>query len=98
MPLVAWCALGYAGGLLAGFAMPEREALLATATLAALSVGAMRLRRGWICGVIAIAAGGVLLALADAAHERACGTALAARREWELSIEQSVDEGDVGRG
>src|SRR6188472_1279457 len=99
MPLVAWCAIAYAAGLLAGFALTERDALLAAAMLAALSVGAMRfLRVRIIGGVIAIAAGGVLVAMADAAHERACGVALAARREWELSVEQSVGEGDVARG
>ena len=98
MPLVAWCAIAYAGGLLAGFALDERHALLAAVTLAALSIGAMRLGRGSIGGAVAIAAGGVLVAVADVAHERACVHTLSTRREWELSVEQSVDAGDVGRG
>jgi competence protein ComEC len=98
MPLITWCALAYAGGLLAGFELAERDALLAAATLAAVSIGTLRLHRGWIGGVIAIAAGGVLVALADAAHDQACGRALASRRQWELTVEQSADEGDVARG
>ena len=98
MPLVAWCALAYAGGLLAGFGLAERDAVLVGVLLAGGAVGTLRLPRGWIGGVIAIAAGGVLVAVADAAHERACGRALAARREWELTVEQSVDAGDVARG
>ena len=98
MPLVAWCALAYAGGLLAGFALTERDALVAAATLAALSIALLRTGRGWVGGVTAIATGGVLVALADSAHERACGDALAARRQWELSVERSVADGDVARG
>ena len=38
MPLVAWCALAYAAGLITGFALPERDALIAVALLAAASV------------------------------------------------------------
>jgi competence protein ComEC len=78
--------------------MAEREALLAAVTLAGASVGLLRRRCGWIGGVVAIAAGGVLVAMADAAHERACGRSLAALRQWELAVDRPVDEGDVGRG
>jgi len=98
MPLVAWCALAYAAGLFAGFELGEQSALLTAAALAAAAVGALRFGRGWIGGAIAIAAGGVLAAVADAAHERACAQTLGARRQWELTVEQPVDAGDVGRG
>ena len=98
MPLVAWCALAYAAGLFAGFELGERGALLAAVVLAGAAVGALRFGRGWIGGAIAIAAGGVLVAVADAAHERACAQSLVERRQWELTLEQPVDAGDVGRG
>ena len=98
MPLVAWCALAYAAGLIAGFVLPERDAVVVAAMLAATSMTSLRLRRGSIGGVSAIAAGGVLVALADAAHERTCGAALAARGQWELAVDRSVAEGDVARG
>ena len=98
MPLVAWCALAYAGGLLAGYLIAERAALLVAALLAGVVIAFLRLRRGWIGGAVAIAAGGVLVATADAAHERACDRALAAGRRWELRVEAAVAEGDVARG
>src|SRR5690349_14714333 len=98
MPLVAWCALAYAGALLAGFGLGEHGALLAAVVLAGAAAAVLRNHRGWIGGVIVIAAGGVLVAMADAAHERACGRALASRREWELSVDQPVDAGGAGRG
>jgi competence protein ComEC len=98
MPLVAWCALAYAGGLLAGFALAERSGLLAAAVLAGVAVAVLRGRRGWTGGAVAIAAGGVLVAVADAAHERACADALAAGRGWELRVERPAGEGDVARG
>jgi competence protein ComEC len=98
MPLVAWCALAYAGGLLAGYGLEQRGAPLVAAVLAGAAVALLRHHRGWIGGVIAIAAGGVLVAIADAAHERACGRSLAARRQWELALDRAVDDGDVGRG
>jgi competence protein ComEC len=98
MPLVAWCALAYAAGLITGFVLPERDALVAAVMLAAASVVTLRLHRGWIGGVTAIGAGGVLVALGDAAHERACGKALAEGRRWELVVERNVAEGDMARG
>jgi competence protein ComEC len=98
MPLVAWCALAYAGGLFAGFELGERSALLVAAVLAGATVGALRFGRGWNGGALAIAAGGVLVAVADAAHERACARTLVTRRQWELTVEQRIEEGDVGRG
>ena len=98
MPLVAWCALAYAAGLFIGFTLPERDVLVAAAALAGLTVATLRLRRGWVGGVTAIAAGGVLVALGDATHERACGDALVRRRQWELAVERAVADGDVARG
>src|SRR6187549_2601444 len=98
MPLIAWCALAYAAGLLGGFALAEREALLFAATLAAVAIAALRLGRGWIGGAVAIATGGLLVAVADGAHERECGRALTALRRWELPIEQPASDGDVARG
>ena len=98
MPIVAWCALAYAGGLLAGFVLPEHDALLAASVVAALAIAALYLHRGWTGGVVAIAAGGLLVATADAAHDRACARALVARHQWELAVEQSVADGDMARG
>jgi competence protein ComEC len=98
MPLVAWCALAYAGGLLAGYTIGERSALLVAAMLAFVVLALLRLHRGWLGGAVAIAAGGVLVATADAAHERACDRTLSARRRWELRVEAAVAEGDVARG
>ena len=98
MPLVAWGALAYAGGLLAGFLFAEREGTLVAALAAALAVGATRARRGPIGAVAALGAGGVLVAMADAAHERSCAVTLAAGLRWELRVERAVAEGDVARG
>jgi competence protein ComEC len=98
MPLIAWSALAYAAGLLAGFALAERHSALAAVVLAGIALGSLRARRGWLPGVAAIAAGGVLVAAAESAQERSCAATLAARRSWTLVIERPASEGDVARG
>jgi competence protein ComEC len=98
MPLVAWGALAYAGGLLAGFLLADRDGALTAALAAALAVGASWQRRGSIAGVAALGAGGLLIAMAEAAHDGACAATLARERRWELRVERGVSEGDVARG
>jgi competence protein ComEC len=98
MPLVAWGALAYAGGLLAGFLLADRDGALTAALAAALAVGASWQRRGSIAGVAALGAGGLLIAMAEAAHDGACAATLARERRWELRVERAVSEGDVARG
>ena len=98
MPLVAWGALAYAGGLLAGFLLADRESALAATLAAALAVGASWQRCGSIAGVAALGAGGLLVAMAEAAHDRACAATLAGGRRWELRLERAASEGDVARG
>src|SRR5215210_1407338 len=98
MPLVAWSALAYAAGLLAGFALPERHAAFAAIVSAAFALGAVRANRAWTGGVAAIAAGGVLVAMAEGAQERSCAATLGVLRSWTLRIERPANEGDVARG
>ena len=98
MPLVAWSALGYAAGLLAGFTLDERQTALAGILLAVVALGSMRGKRGWITGVASLAAGGLLVALAEGARERSCAAMLGARRSWTLRVERPVEDGDVARG
>ena len=98
MPLVAWSALAYAAGLFAGFVLADRQAALAILVLTGVALGALRARRAWINAVAAIAAGGVLVAVAETARERSCAAPLGGRRSWTLRIERPADEGDVARG
>src|SRR5829696_6926956 len=98
MPLIAWSALAYAAGLLVGFAVMERYAVLAAVALAGLASGASRARHAWLGAVVAIAAGGVLVAVAEGAQERSCAARLAVRRTWTLRVERVAVEGDVARG
>jgi competence protein ComEC len=98
MPLIAWSALVYAAGLLVGFALADRQSALVAIVLAGLALGALRARRAWIGGLAAIAAGGVLVAVAEGARERSCAVTLGARHSWTLVIERPVSEGDVARG
>ena len=98
MPLIAWGALAYAGGLLAGSLLAERDAVPLAVVAAALATAASWVRRGAVGAVAAIGAGGVLVAMADAARERACAATLAGEHRWELRVERAVSEGDVARG
>ena len=98
MPLVAWAAVAYAGGLLAGFLLAERHGTAAAVVLAATAMVASRSRRGAIGGIAALGAGGLLVAMADDAHHRACAAMLASAGRWELRVERAVAEGDAARG
>jgi competence protein ComEC len=98
MPLVAWSAIAYAGGLLAGFVLTERDAFAAAVCLVALALIAQRLRRLTACAVLVVAAGAIFVAVAEARHERACAAVLAARGRWELRVDAPVAGGDVARG
>ena len=70
MPLVAWSALAYAAGLLAGFTLEEPHAAIAGILLAATALGTVRGRRTWMAGVASLAAAGLLVATAEGARER----------------------------
>ena len=99
MPLVAWSALAYAAGLLAGFTLSERLAALAGTVLAAVAIIALRAgKRTWLAGIASLATAGLLIALAEGARERSCGALLAARHTWTLRVERPANEGDVARG
>jgi competence protein ComEC len=98
MPLVAWSALGYAGGLLAGFVLSERGAMAVSALLVPLALAALAARRRSIGAVAVIAAGGVLVALAESRVEGRCTLTLGASDSWALRVERAVREGDVARG
>jgi competence protein ComEC len=98
MPLVAWSALAYGAGLLAGFALDARAASAAAALLLVAGVLALRTRTPWRGAVGLLAAAGVLVAAADVRHERACAAVLGARTSWELRVEAPAAAGDVARG
>ncbi|HEU4721267.1 MAG TPA: DNA internalization-related competence protein ComEC/Rec2 [Gemmatimonadaceae bacterium] len=98
MPLVAWGAVAYAAGLLAGFGLAARESTVAATLLAAIAVCAPRLGRGAQGAIAALGAGGMLVAIAEGVRQHACGTVLAGAPEWTLRVERAVSEGDVARG
>src|SRR3954454_1283141 len=98
MPLVAWGALAYASGLLAGFVVDERDAIALTGLVIAAALIALWMRHQWASATLVVAAGATLVALADARHERGCGYLLALRRSWELRIDAPAATGDVARG
>lgn len=98
MPLVAWSALAYAAGLLAGFTLTERQAALIGILLAGLTLHALRGKSRWMAGAAALAVGGIMVATAEKAREHACASMLGGRRSWILRVERPADEGDVARG
>ena len=98
MPLVAWTAIAYASGLLAGFALAERSALAVAGLVIVAALVASRQGHRWVAAALVVAAGAILIALADANHERACAGVLAARRRWELRVDAPAAAGGVARG
>jgi competence protein ComEC len=98
MPLVAWSAIAYAGGLLAGAVLADHDAIAAAGLLIAAALVAQWKGHRWAAAALIIAAGATLVALADARHERACASMLASRRRWELRVDAHVAAGDVARG
>ncbi len=98
MPLVAWSAVAYASGLLAGFAFVERVALAISSLVIIAALAALRMERRWAAAALVMAAGAVLIALAEANHERGCAAVLAARRRWELRVDAPAAAGGVARG
>ncbi|MDB4883625.1 MAG: internalization-related competence protein ComEC/Rec2, partial [Gemmatimonadetes bacterium] len=98
MPLIAWSALGYAAGLLAGFSLSERGAIAAAAAIAAVALALLVLDRRWAGAVAALAAGATLLAVADVRRERSCAATLRSLHAWELRVDAPADEGSVAHG
>ena len=98
MPLVAWGALAYAVGLLAGFTLGERTAI-ALAVLSAAGAALMLHRnRGAWGAVAAVAAGAVLIALGEVRREEQCASLLRARHEWRVRVDAHAEQGDVAHG
>jgi len=101
MPLVARTALAVVTGLLAGFSLSERSAILCATVLAAPAFAALFARRpaaGSWGALAAVSAGAVLVAIAAARREHACLTSLATLSEWELRVDAPAEEGGVARG
>jgi competence protein ComEC len=98
MPLIAWSALGYAVGLIAGFGLPERGAIAAAVMMAAAAAALLISDRRWPGAVAAVVAGAILIALADMRNEQSCAVSLRMAREWELRVDAPVREGDVAHG
>jgi competence protein ComEC len=98
MPLVAWSAIAYASGLLAGFVLTERDAMLGSTVLIVAALAVLRMGHRWAAAALVVAAGAVLVASAEASHERGCGAVLAARRRWELRADAPAAAGGVARG
>src|SRR3982751_6154053 len=98
MPLVAWSAIAYASGLLAGFVLPDRDAVTATGVLIVAALAALRIRHRWASAALLVAAGATLVAVAEARHERACADHLATRRRWELRVDAPASAGGIARG
>ncbi|MEO8562605.1 MAG: DNA internalization-related competence protein ComEC/Rec2 [bacterium] len=98
MPLVAWSALAYAAGLIAGFTFDERGAIAAAVTLAACATAALVRGRSTVGAVTALAAGATLLALGDVRREQRCASALVALHEWRVRVEARAEPGDVAHG
>ena len=98
MPLVAWSALAYASGLLAGFTLDERWAVVVAIALAAAAAAALYRHRGTVGAVVAIASGATLLALSDVQRDERCASALTALREWRVRVEAHTEPGDVAHG
>src|SRR5689334_5426849 len=98
MPLVAWSAIAYASGLLAGFVLAERDALVVTGFVIVAALVAQRKGHRWAAAALVVAAGAVLIAQAEASHERACAGVLGARKRWELRVDAPAAAGGVARG
>jgi hypothetical protein len=98
MPLIAWSALAYAAGLLAGFVLAERSAIAIVAVLAAAALAFMGTgysRRG---AVVAIAAGAALVAISEVRRERLCAATLASMHAWTLRVDAPARAGGLARG
>src|SRR6476659_3023976 len=98
MPLVAWSAIAYASGLLAGFVLAERDALAVTGLVIVAALVALRNGHRWAAAALVVAAGAVLIAQAEASHERAGAGVLGARKRWELRVDAPAAAGGVARG
>ena len=98
MPLVAWSALAYAAGLLAGFTLEARGASVAAALLLVAGLLALRTRAAWRGAVSVLGAAGVLVAAAEVRRDRTCARLLGARSSWELRVDAPAAAGDVARG
>ncbi|HEX7981180.1 MAG TPA: DNA internalization-related competence protein ComEC/Rec2 [Gemmatimonadaceae bacterium] len=98
MPLVAWSAIAYASGLLAGFALAERNAFAICGLVIVSALVALRMGHRWAAAALVVAAGAILIAQAEASHERACAAVLGARRRWELRVDAPAAAGGIARG
>ena len=68
------------------------------ACLAAAALACLVADRRWAGAVSALAAGAVLIAVADARRERRCDAMLSSGREWTLRVDAPATAGDVARG
>src|SRR5205085_3355296 len=98
MPRIAWTAVAYASGLLAGFALVEHDAVAMAGLMIVAGLVALWMRHRWAAAALVIAAGAALVALGEGRHERGCAALLAARRRWELRVDAPAAAGDVARG
>src|SRR5262249_27182090 len=98
MPLIAWSAIAYASGLLAGFALAERTAMFVVGAVIVAALAVLRMGHRWVAATLVVVAGATLVAQAEASHERACAGVLGARRRWELRVDAPVEAGGVARG
>jgi competence protein ComEC len=98
MPLVAWSALAYAVGLLAGFTLGERGAIAAAVLFSGASAVALLRGHSSAGAVAALAAGATLLAMGELRHDEHCARTLVAQREWRVRVDAHAESGDVAHG
>ena len=100
MPLIAWSALGYAGGLLAGLCLAERDARSLWRACSRRSRSShYAAERRWVGAVAVVAAGAIFVArdLRRGASDRA-PQCLGSLHAWELRVDVPVNAGGIGHG